>query len=83
MVFATARAARETGLSAFGATSAQAIQIDCGRVTASDSAGMAVLLDWLTFARSSGRSLRYRNLPAQVEALARISEVLEFLEHGV
>jgi ABC-type transporter Mla MlaB component len=44
---------------------------------------MAVLLDWLTFARSSGRSLHYRNLPAQVEAMARISEVLALLEGGV
>jgi len=79
----TARAARDSGLAAFGATSARDIEVDCSAITASDSAGMTVLLDWLSFAKRSGRSLHFESLPAQLQALARISDVLELLEKGV
>ena len=44
---------------------------------------MTVLLDWLSFAKHSGRSLHYGNLPEQVQAIARISDALELLEKGV
>jgi phospholipid transport system transporter-binding protein len=48
-----------------------------------DSAGLAVLLDWLSAAKSAGRSLRYAHLPQELVALARISEVDELLARGV
>ena len=83
LTFATARAAREAGLAAFGASSSREIQVDCGAAAAADSAGMAVLLDWMAFAKQSGRSLRFGRLPAQMQALARICEVLDLLEQGV
>ena len=83
LTFATARGAREAGLAAFGATSAREIQVDCGALGAADSAGMTVLLDWLTFAKRSGRSLHFVRLPSQMQALARICDVLELLERGV
>ena len=83
VTFGTATLARESGMRVFAATSARDIQVDCAGITASDSAGMTVLLDWLAFAKSSGRSLHYLNLPEQVKALARISDVLELLERGV
>ena len=82
LTFATARLAREAGLAAFAGTSKQ-IQVDCGGITSSDSAGMTVLLDWLAFARRTGRSMHFGNLPEQVRAIARISDVLELLEKGV
>jgi phospholipid transport system transporter-binding protein len=83
ITFATARAARQAGISAFDTTTQQQIQVDCSGISASDSAGMAVLLDWLSAARRTGRSLQYQNLPVQVQAIARISDVLEMLERGV
>jgi phospholipid transport system transporter-binding protein len=83
MTFATARRARELGLPVFGAPGEGAIEADCSGITASDSAGMTVLLDWLALARRSGRSAHFVNLPVQVQALARISDVLELLERGV
>jgi phospholipid transport system transporter-binding protein len=82
LTFASARAARALGLAAL-ADGAGAVEIDCRGVKASDSAGLAVLLDWLAVARRAGRSLRYSGLPADVTALARISEIEEFLEKGV
>ncbi len=83
LTFATARLARESGLAVFGATSSKQIQVDCRGITSSDSAGMTVLLDWLAFARRTGRSMHFGNLPEQVQAIARISDVLELLEQGV
>ena len=83
LIFATATKARQTGLTAFGASSSRAIEIDCSGITASDSAGMTVLLDWLSFAKHSGRSMHFASLPEQVQAIARISDALELLEKGV
>jgi len=53
--------------------------IDLGGVTATDSAGLALLLEWLSVARAAKRSLRYENVPMQLQQLARLSEVEELL----
>jgi phospholipid transport system transporter-binding protein len=53
--------------------------IDLGGVTGSDSAGLALLIEWLSIAKSAGRSLHYENIPTQLEQLARLSEVEELL----
>jgi phospholipid transport system transporter-binding protein len=88
LTFGTATLARASGLVAFGAGNpggnpGGAIEVDCSGITSSDSAGMAVLLDWLAIAKSAGRSLRYGSLPEQLLELARICDVLELLEKGV
>src|SRR2546423_4359283 len=43
----TARQARQRGLHCLASAAARELEVDCGGVTASDSAGLAVLLDWL------------------------------------
>jgi phospholipid transport system transporter-binding protein len=83
LVFATATPARLKGLAALDAAGSKAVEIDCSGITSSDSAGMTVLLDWLSAAKHSGRSLHYANLPEQVQAIARICDALELLEVGV
>lgn len=83
LTFATARRGREVGLAAFGAARSRDLLVDCAGISTSDSAGMTVLLDWLAFAKQSGRSLHFSNLPEPLQALARISDVLELLENGV
>ena len=83
LTFASARRARELGLDAIDAAGEGALLIDCQGVTASDSAGLAVLLDWLAAARAQGRTLRFAHLPQGLAALGRISEVSELLERGV
>ena len=82
LTFATARAARLAGLEVLRA-GAQPLQIDCAGVTASDSAGLAVLLDWLAAAKLAGRKLRLLGLPEGLMALGRISEVEPLLNAGV
>jgi phospholipid transport system transporter-binding protein len=85
LTFATARAARGAGLALLqsGAGAAPALEIDCSGLGASDSAGLAVLLDWLAVAKHAGRPLRFIQLPQQLTALARISNVEQLLTRGV
>ena len=83
LTFATARSARDLARPILAAGGPAPLEIDCARITASDSAGLAVLLDWLRTARRAGRQLRYSHLPEGLVALARISEVEELLTRGV
>jgi phospholipid transport system transporter-binding protein len=83
LTFANARSARNEGLSALHASSAGDLEVDCAGITHSDSAGLAVLLDWLAVVKREGRPLRFVNLPAGLMAVARISGVEEMLQKGV
>ena len=49
--------------------------IDLAGITGADSAGLALLIEWLSVARQADRPLSYRNVPAQLEQLARLSDV--------
>ncbi len=82
LTFATARAARLLGLAALK-DAPQVASIDCAGVSACDSAGLAVLLDWLAAARLAGRGLKFTGLPADLLALGRISDLEPLLERGV
>jgi phospholipid transport system transporter-binding protein len=83
LTFASARRASELGAAALAHAAPGRLEIDCRGITASDSAGLAVLLEWLSVARRTGRSLRYAQLPQGLAALARISDLEELLERGV
>jgi phospholipid transport system transporter-binding protein len=52
----------------------RAALIDLAGVTASDSAGLALLIEWLSIAKAAGRAVRYENVPAQLLQLARLSD---------
>jgi phospholipid transport system transporter-binding protein len=51
-------------------------------VERTDSAGLALLVDWLARARAAGISLHYEAMPAKLRGLAGISEVDALLECG-
>lgn len=51
------------------------IDVDMSEVQQADSAGLALLLEWLSWAQNAGRRIEYRNIPAPIAAIARISEV--------
>jgi phospholipid transport system transporter-binding protein len=82
LTFATAREARHVGLLVFESSSAERITVDCAGVTRADSAGLAVLLDWLAWGRRKSRAVSLTNLPESLVAIARISEVDELLLPG-
>jgi phospholipid transport system transporter-binding protein len=58
--------------------------IDLQGVTRADSAGVALLVEWLRMARRENRKLHYLNMPAQMLAIARVSglDVLLPLQRG-
>ena len=47
--------------------------IDLAGVTRADSAGLALMLEWLRRARALNRPLRFTSIPAQVQTLIRIN----------
>jgi phospholipid transport system transporter-binding protein len=83
LTFANARAARSEGLHALRTSSAPDLEVDCGGIAPSDSAGLAVLLDWMAVMKREGRPLCFANLPSGLLALARISGLEEMLQKGV
>ena len=75
--FTTVSALLAAGEAAINA--GRAAVIDLAGVTASDSAGLALLIEWLSVAKAASRSLRFENIPSQLQQLARLSEVEELL----
>ncbi|HEU5136597.1 MAG TPA: STAS domain-containing protein [Steroidobacteraceae bacterium] len=75
LTFATARDARQLGILVLESSRADRLVIDCSAVTRADSAGLAVLLDWLAWGRRKSRAVTLENLPSSLVAIARISEV--------
>lgn len=75
--FTTVSALLTAGAAAISA--GRAAVIDLAGVTASDSSGLALLIEWLSVAKGAGRTLQYENIPSQLHQLARLSEVEELL----
>ena len=53
--------------------------IDLEGVTRSDSAGLALLVEWLRLAEKQDITLRFHNLPDQLREIARVSDLLPLL----
>ena len=65
---------RATGLRVFAASAGE-IVVDLSAISRIDSAGLALLIDWLAWARAAGRVLRFVSPPGSLLALARLSDV--------
>lgn len=78
--FSCAIQALNSGLALIG--SGEDTTIDLARVSEADSAGLAVLVEWLARARKLGTVLHYSNIPAQILAIASISGLDELLTDG-
>jgi phospholipid transport system transporter-binding protein len=75
--FGTAAAALEAGLGLLAA--GERWVVDLAGVGAGDSAGVAVLVEWLSAAAARGAEVRFESVPAQMLAIARISELEDLL----
>lgn len=53
------------------------ITIDLSGVTRADSAGLAILLEWLDIAKQKNMTVNYRAIPEQILAIARTSGIDE------
>lgn len=56
-----------------------ALQIDLGGVSRADSAGVALLVEWLCQAKERGQQLRFVNIPAQMTAIINVADLDELL----
>lgn len=59
------------------------ITIDLVQLDRIDSAGLALLIEWVKIARTSQIELRFKNIPAQLSDLAKLSDIaeLELFKH--
>lgn len=58
------------------------IEVDLSGVTESDSAGLALLLEWITWANHTVREIRFTAMPAIIESIAKVTEVDHLLKRG-
>ena len=58
------------------------LEIDLSDVTMGDSAGLALLLEWVTWANHTVREIRFSGMPERILAIAKTTEVDELLTRG-
>ncbi len=51
----------------------QQITLDLNQVTTTDSAGLALIMEWIKFARQAKIQLTFENIPEQLVAIAKLS----------
>lgn len=51
------------------------ISINLEQVVESDSAGLALLIEWVSWAKQNDCDIRFENIPQQLKTMAEISEV--------
>ncbi|MGI9285716.1 MAG: STAS domain-containing protein [Pseudomonadales bacterium] len=54
-------------------------EIDLAEVSYSSSAGVALMLAWLRAARAAGTEVVFKNLPASMQGLLRVTELENIL----
>lgn len=80
MTFATAAQLLEESKQSFDEH--PVIKVDLAQVTEGDSAGLALLLEWVNWAKYYVHEISYQNIPPQILSIAEISEVDEMLHAG-
>lgn len=56
-----------------------AVTLDLAGVTRTDSAGLALLVEWIRIARRKGKSIQFRNIPEQMMAVAQVAGIADLL----
>ncbi len=71
LTFATVPAAWRETQNLF--VNGQSLHFDLAKVERADSAGIALLIEWLRLARQRGARISYEHMPAQILAIARVT----------
>lgn len=58
------------------------IEVDLSGVSHTDSAGLALMLEWITWANHTVREIRFHETPEKIDAIARTTEVDHLLKRG-
>jgi phospholipid transport system transporter-binding protein len=55
------------------------VRIDLQGITRSDSAGLALLIEWMRTAQRLGKAIQFLNIPSQMLDIARVSSLDQVL----
>ena len=77
LLFQTVAEARTLGLQLL--CERERLVLDLSGVVQSDSAALALLIEWMREARRRGTGIHFENVPSQLRAIARASQVDQFL----
>jgi phospholipid transport system transporter-binding protein len=58
------------------------IEVSLAGVTASDSAALALMLEWITWANHTVREISFTEVPEKINAIAKVTEVDSLLTKG-
>ena len=58
------------------------IEVDLSGVEKADSAGLALMLEWITWANHTVREIRFKDMPERIVAIAKTTEVDHLLDRG-
>ena len=58
------------------------IEVDLSGIEHTDSAGLALILEWITWANHTVREIRFLYMPAKLDAIAKTTEVDNLLKRG-
>jgi len=58
------------------------IEMDLSGVTKTDSAGLALMLEWITWANHTVKEIRFTGTPERIIAIAKTTEVDSLLKRG-
>lgn len=61
------------------AADGERLEVDLAGVTRADSAGLALLIEWMRRARGAGKTIVFRSVPDQLRAIARVSDLEDIL----
>lgn len=56
------------------------IVVDLGGITRTTSVGLALMLEWLRMAHSKSKNIKFSNVPAQMLAMAKVSQLETILQ---
>ena len=59
------------------------VQFDFAGVSHVDSSAIALLLNWLRFAKKNNKNFSFYNLPGQLLEIANVCEVMSFLSRHI
>ncbi|MGA2654575.1 MAG: STAS domain-containing protein [Gammaproteobacteria bacterium] len=62
-------------------TQAKQITLNLQDLTQSDSASVALLIDWQRYAKQHGKTLRLHHVPEKMREIIRLSNLQNILEH--
>lgn len=61
----------------------QKLDFNFSQVSSADSAALALLIEWLKYAKRENKSISFQDIPAQLMAIASVADIADLLKaHG-